>query len=170
MVVDLEQAKAEGRVAVLEASNRRKYPVSLVIIHGETTLCEAPKDVELLELRMVTRRSTMNPGEGIKLMVILSVPVKELPELTYLKLRSLQLSGSPITWHLPINGETFIGDSYENHVKALGRKSRVKREAQAAIAAENHAKTLGLDKPFFVLNEQGHPVRSNRPLPNFFEN
>lgn len=161
MVVDLKQAESEGRIAVLEVENYHKYPVNLVIVHGKTKLCEAPKAVELLELRMVTRRSTMNPGETIKLMVVLSVPVSELPELAYLKLLSLQFDGA-LVWHLPLNGERFIGDYYESHVRALRLKAREKKEAQTAVV-------VAPEKPFFVLNERGHPVRSTRPLPNFFE-
>jgi hypothetical protein len=119
MVIDLSQAKAEGRTATFGRNNTLVLPINLVIDHASTKLCEAPKGVELLELRMLTRRSTVNPGEVFKLLAVFSSPVSELPKESYIHLKLL-IPGAAVYWPLPISDERWPR-RYGTHVNERKR-------------------------------------------------
>lgn len=122
MVIDLAEAKAEGRVVSFGRRNTLTLPISLVIDCDETKLCDAPRGVELLELRMLTRRSTANPGEVFKLLAVFSAPVSKLPKESYIHLK-LVIPGTEIYWPLPISGERWPRH-YGTHVNERKRPRR----------------------------------------------
>jgi len=102
---ELKLARAEGRVVELRGNNNGSMPVTLSVNHINTMLQKVPKHLRRFKLYMVTRRSSVNPGESFQIRLILPEPLAEYPKDAELKFR-VGPGDSLVAWTLPLHGST----------------------------------------------------------------